>query len=263
MMQEVFEKLKTLQDILSEKYEIEREIEEIPKALNTKKELLTRLKKSYLEKNNVLEETKERLKHLKFLLDEAETQREGYEKQMDVISTQREYEALDKEIKTATERATQFRKDLIREEKERDDIIFSLEQEENMINEQEKELEEELEKIKEKSKEKELLLEELAKKEQDIIPGLDEEILFKFERIIKNKSGLGIVPVKDSVCTGCHMMLPAQFENNVRKGEDILFCPYCSRILYYEDEQSMEAFNDEDSGSLADLVGEDEIDFGD
>ncbi len=263
MMQDVFKKLKTLQDILSEKYEIEREIKEIPKALNTKKEMLTRLKKSYLEKNKLLEETKDRLKHLKFLLDEAETQRESYEKQMDVITTQREYEALDKEIKTATERGQQFRKDIIREEKERDDIIFSLEQEEKMINEQEAELEEELEKIKRESAQKEIFLKELEEKESEIIPGLDEEILFKFERIIKNKSGLGIVPVKDSVCTGCHMMLPAQFENNVRRGEDILFCPYCSRILYYEDDYDKSVFNDEDSGSLADLVSAEEMNFDD
>ncbi len=261
MVQDVFVKLKTLQDILSSKYEIEREIQEIPKALSTKKEMLTRLKKSYLEKNKLLEEAKDRIKHLKFLLDEAESQRESYEKQMDVITTQREYEALDKEIKTSTERGQQFRKDIIREEKERDDIVISLEQEEKMIHEQEAELEEELKKIKSESAEKEDLLKELEEKEAEIVPGLDEEILFKFERIIKNKSGLGIVPVKDAVCTGCHMMLPAQFENNVRKGEEILFCPYCSRILYYEEEMDEAVFNDEDSGSLADLINADEINF--
>jgi len=51
MMQEVFEKLRSLQDILSKKFEIERQIEENPKLVNTKLELLNRLKKSYLEKN--------------------------------------------------------------------------------------------------------------------------------------------------------------------------------------------------------------------
>jgi len=263
MVRDVFEKLKTLQDILSGKYEIEREIHEIPRALSTKKEMLTRLKKSYLEKNQLLEDAKGRIKHLKLLLNEAEKQREDYEKQMDIINTQREYEALDKEIKTATERGQQFRKDIIWEEKERDTIVFSLEQEEKMIQEQEIELEEETNKIKSESVQKEELLKELEKKESEIIPGLDKEIIFKFERIIKNKSGLGIVPVKNSVCTGCHMMLPAQFVNTVRKGEDILFCPYCSRILYFEEEMDEAVYNDEDSGSLADLVNADEINFDD
>lgn len=264
MMQEVFDKLRNLQDILSSKYQMEREIYEIPKALNTKNELLIRLKKDYIEKNDLLKETQNKIKHLKFLLDEAEREREEYEKQMDLITTQREYEALDKEIKAATEKGQQYRKDILREEKDLEGIKISLLQEEKMISQQEEELTEEQYKIKEESLEKEKLLKELKIQESQIIPGLDEEILFKFERIIKSKSGLGIVPVKDYVCTGCHMVLPAQFQNDVHAGEEIHFCPYCSRILYYEEDFLQDdeySFSDEESGGLADLVNTDNIDF--
>lgn len=263
MMQEVFDKLRNLQDILSSKFEIEREIHEIPKALNTKNELLIRLKKDYIEKNDLLTETQNKIKHLKFLLGEAEREREDYEKQMDIITTQREYEALDKEIKAATEKGQQYRKDILREEKEQEVIKLSLVQEEKMISQQESELSQEQENIKAESLEKEKLLEKLKVQESEIIPGLDEDILFKFERIIKSKSGLGIVPVKDYVCTGCHMVLPAQFQNDVHAGEEIHFCPYCSRILYYEEDlvQDEYSFSDADSGGLADLVNTDNIDF--
>jgi len=263
MMQEVFDKLRNLQDILSSKYEIEREIYEIPKALNTKNELLIRLKKDYIEKNDLLTETQNKIKHLKFLLSEAEREREDYEKQMDIITTQREYEALDKQIKSSTEKGQQYRKDILREEKEQEVIKLSLVQEEKMITLQEDELKVEETNIKAESLDKEKLLQELKIKESEIIPGLDEDILFKFERIIKSKSGLGIVPVKDYVCTGCHMVLPAQFQNDVHAGEEIHFCPYCSRILYYEEDliQDEYSFSDADSGGLSDLVNTDNIDF--
>ncbi len=263
MMQEVFDKLKNLQDILSSKYEMEKDIYEIPKALNTKKELLVRLRKDFIEKNNLLTETQNKIKHLKFLLSEAEREREEYEKQMDIITTQREYEALDKEIKSATERGQQYRKDILREEKEQEVIKLSLEQEEKMISQQQLELTEEEDKIKAESLEKEKVLADLKVQESQIIPGLDEDILFKFERIIKSKSGLGIVPVKDYVCTGCHMVLPAQFQNDIHAGEDIHFCPYCSRILYYEEDlvQDEYSFSDADSGGLSDLVDMDKVDF--
>jgi len=263
MMQEVFDKLKNLQDILSSKYEMEKDIYEIPKALNTKKELLVRLRKDFIEKNNLLTETQNKIKHLKFLLSETEREREEYEKQMDIITTQREYEALDKEIKSATERGQQYRKDILREEKEQEVIKLSLEQEEKMISLQQLELIEEEDKIKAESLEKEKVLADLKVQESQIIPGLDEDILFKFERIIKSKSGLGIVPVKDYVCTGCHMVLPAQFQNDIHAGEDIHFCPYCSRILYYEEDlvQDEYSFSDADSGGLSDLVDMDKVDF--
>ena len=63
------------------------------------------------------------------------------------------------------------------------------------------------------------------------------------------------------------MRLPAQFENDVRNGEEILFCPYCSRILFFEDaEEEGMFFQDDDAGSLADLANfevEDEADSDD
>ncbi|MBR5867230.1 MAG: nucleic acid-binding protein, partial [Spirochaetaceae bacterium] len=102
-------------------------------------------------------------------------------------------------------------------------------------------------------------LEELKKQEEEIIPDLDPEIVFKFERIIRSKQNRGIVAVKGNVCDGCHMILPAQFANIVRNGDDIVFCPYCSRILFYQeqDDTENEFFNIEDAGSLVDSLNED------
>ena len=56
MMQEVFDKLRTLQGILSDRYDIEREIIEIPRTLTTKTELLNRMRKQYIEKNEQVED---------------------------------------------------------------------------------------------------------------------------------------------------------------------------------------------------------------
>ena len=256
MMQEVFDKLRSLQEILSERYELEREIHEVPRTLTTKTELLSRLRKQYIDKNDQLEEIKSNIARLRIRLADAEKQREDYEKQMDLIKTQREYEALDKEIKDATEREQQLRKDILREEKEMEEVSHALEREESMIKQQEEELEEEQKKIQSESEEKKESLEDLLIQEKEITPDLDGEILFKFERIIKSKAGVGIVPVKNAICSGCHMRLSAQFENDVRRGEKILFCPYCSRILFYEEseEESASVFNDDDAGSLADLA---------
>ena len=43
----------------------------------------------------------------------------------------------------------------------------------------------------------------------------------------------------DDVCTGCHIILPPQFVNDVRTSDSIMFCPDCSRILYYRDQDEM------------------------
>ncbi len=259
-IEDTFEKLRTLQDILSEKIRLEQEIQEIPRILTTQEELLTRLKKTFIEKNQEYEKTKQSQAEYKNLLAEAEAARERAEKNMDAISTQREYEALDKEIRDASEREAQFRKDLHREEKLLGELDEQMKQSASLIEQQELDLAERQKGIEAEIAEKNKQAAVLAEKEQKIIPGLDQEVLFKFERIIRNKMGRGIVAIKGGVCMGCRMILPAQFANNVREGEEIVFCPYCSRILFYEesDQEAHDYFDDDDAGSLADLDDMDE-----
>jgi hypothetical protein len=165
---------------------------------------------------------------------------------MEFIKTQREYEALDREIKDASQREQDLRRELQRESTRLDEMQETIGREEALIKTQEEEIETEKSRIDERLKEKQKVLKGLEKKEDSITPGLDEELIFKFERIIRSKSGIGIVPVVEGVCTGCHMVLPSHFVNQVRQGEGILFCPDCSRILFFEEaEEEAEEVSDE------------------
>ena len=252
---EVFDKLKALQDILAEKYSLMAKIEDSPKQLSTQDELLVRLQKEFLETSAVYESVKAEVGQLQLELDEAEKAREAGEKGMDSISTHREYEALEKQINEASAKESGIRSELQRKEKQREELNEKLRLDEEMIKAQETDLNSNKAKLDSEVKEYENQIKELEAKEKEITPGLDSEIVYKFQRIIQRNSE-GIVAVKNGVCTGCHMILPAQFANEVRKGEDILFCPYCSRILFYEESADNEsAYTTADSGNL---VGEDD-----
>ena len=271
-MTEVFNKLKTLQDVLVEKYDLEKKIESSPKQLDSQDELLARLKKEYIEKNKSYEEIKTVVDQLRKELSEAEASREKGEKDMDSITSHREYEALEKQISEATEKEASIRKDLQREEKKLAELNESLKADEAMISSQESDLNESKSALSNQIQEYKDQLENLKKQEEEITPGLNQEIVYKFQRIIQRNSE-GIVAVKNGVCTGCQMILPGQFANEVRDGEKILFCPYCSRILFYQEvnEDEAEDFSAlDETGSLADFDDEfaderdeDEVEDGD
>ncbi|MCR5724551.1 MAG: nucleic acid-binding protein [Treponema sp.] len=255
VMTEVFEKLKSLQEILAEKYSLEVKIEESPKKLVAQEELLARLKKEYIEKNTVYEDVRSKVEHLKAELAEAEASRESGEKGMDNITTHREYEALDKQISEATERENAVRKDLQKEEKTLAELTEGLKADEMMITSQEQEVNSGKASLEVEIDGYKAQLASLENQESAIVPGIDQEIVYKFQRIIKRNSE-GIVAVKNGVCMGCHMILPAQFANEVRDGDKILFCPYCSRILYYQKAEEGEEesyFTADDTGSLSDF----------
>lgn len=255
VMTEVFEKLKDLQGVLAEKYALERKIEDAPLQLTTQDELLSRLKKEFIEKNTKYEEVRAGVEHLKVQLAEAEASRESGEKGMDNITTHREYEALDKQITEAKEREDAIRRELTREEKSLAELNEILRADEAMISAQEGDLNDSKTSLATEIDGYKGMLETLSQQESEITPGIDQEIVYKFQRIIRRNSE-GIVAVRNGVCTGCHMILPAQFANEVRDGEKILFCPYCSRILYHQDVVDGEEetyFSADETGTLADF----------
>lgn len=260
-MSEVLDKMKSLQDVLAEKYDLEAKVEELPKSLDGSTESLDRFKKEYIEKNAEYEAEKAKVAALKNDLEEVERIREAGEKEMDSIETHREYEILEKKIAEAQEKENNIRKELQKEEKalaELDDLLKSSESfiaaTEADVTESKNNMDRELAELNSK-------LEALKVEEDRMSEGIEPEVIFKFQRIIQ-RNRKGIVAVRGNVCDGCHMILPAQFANEVHRGEKILFCPYCSRILFYEEMEdgSDSFFSMDDAGSLADLDDEDLLD---
>ncbi len=252
-MKEVFEKLKDLQAILAEKYDLETKISDTPRLLDEQKQLLAKLKEEFLKKNADFEEVRARVSHLKAELAEVEAIRENGEKGMDSITTHREYDSLEKQISEAKAKESEIRSELLKEEKKMDEIDSDLKMEEEMIKNQELSISEGRESIEKQLNDYNEERAALEAKEKDLSSAIDPEIILKFQRIIK-RNREGIVSVKGIVCSGCHMILPAQFANEVHAGNKVMFCPYCSRILYYEEpDESDSNFQITDTGSLADL----------
>jgi len=103
-----------------------------------------------------------------------------------------------------------------------------------------KEIAEKEKEVKQLVTKKQKELDKYLKEKDKTSSGLDEEIIYKFEKIVKKKEGIGIVSIRNGVCMGCNMSLPPQFINDVRREEAIIFCPNCSRILYFYDQEQSE-----------------------
>lgn len=263
--QDVIEILKKLQDILVKKYDLEAKRDEAPKQLSNQKDLLEKTQKEFIEEQTQYDSIKEKVSKLKEELEEAVKTREEGEKGVANSTTHREYEALEKQILEAKNKEEEVRKELQKEERDLAELDEKLKNSNELITFQKSELESAQNSINKKTDEYTAELNQLEKEVEEITKELNnEEILFKFERIIQRNSE-GIVTVKNGVCSGCHMILPADFANEVRQGDGIKFCPYCSRVLEY-DEQSSEDTEDyfslDSVGSLADFddetFGEDE-----
>lgn len=78
-------------------------------------------------------------------------------------------------------------------------------------------------------------LSELSAKRGDIDPKVDKQLLARYERVLKNRDGIGMGQVVDGICGGCHMNLPPQVISEVKIRETVMVCGSCSRILYMDE----------------------------
>ncbi len=81
----------------------------------------------------------------------------------------------------------------------------------------------------------------VLKEERDVLAVKANPDIFRvYERLLNNKKDRVVVPLENRCCSGCHIMLTAQHENLVRRGERLVFCEHCSRIHYWLESKVLE-----------------------
>ena len=79
-------------------------------------------------------------------------------------------------------------------------------------------------------------LERLTAERARLLAELAPNTRATYERVAKLKSGLALAEARDYSCQACRMRIRPQVFNDLRKGETIMTCENCGRILYYKSE---------------------------
>jgi predicted nucleic acid-binding Zn-ribbon protein len=84
----------------------------------------------------------------------------------------------------------------------------------------------------EKGKTLQRQLEELTVERANLVDGIDEEVMERYQRLFASKGDAAVVAVEHGVCTGCHMRVTTQTAMRAKSGNEIVSCEQCGRILY-------------------------------
>lgn len=74
-------------------------------------------------------------------------------------------------------------------------------------------------------------------KKTKLVGEMNQKVLSFYEKIRKWAKNTAVVPVKKQACYGCFMKIYDKTYLSVAKGEEIITCPHCGRILYKEQEE--------------------------
>lgn len=166
------------------------------------------------------------------LIDELGRIKERQSKMMQV-QTNREYQSLLKEIEDGK-----------KHNKDREDEVIQLAEQHDalakILAEQIKLCGQEEEALAADSKEQEKNASDLGDKKAVILQkreamakGIDPGMLRKYDLIRQRRNGMAVAGVTNGVCQGCFMSIPPQLFNEIIRGDKLIACPTCQRIMYH------------------------------
>lgn len=203
----------------------------IPKEIARHEQELSAHRRASDDFESRLEESMRERRALERDADQARARRREVEVQQFRVKNQVEYQALTKEIEEMRRRTSTFEEraiEILTEEeevkKEFDKLRDLLVQEETRFAEIRSRLEAELGQTRS-------AVERAEARRMELVQRLDPKVRLRYERILKSKGDMAVVPAVEGACGGCFYQLPPQKIGEVKKGESLVVCEGCGRMI--------------------------------
>ena len=227
------EKLLVVQDRDRRIRQLSRESEDIPARRKLSEERLREHKEALASAQELLKKNAAAIKGVELEIDTCKQRILKLREQQASIKTNEQYRAMNNEVAGVEKQIREFedREMVLMEETEGLRANVSrmeqrLKQEDEIVNSDRVQLEERLG----------ALQAEIAKHKQDrtgLIADIDPDWLSRYDRTFKHHPDFALVPVDQAACGGCHMKLPPQVVQNVKRNQAMVCCSFCGRILYW------------------------------
>jgi predicted nucleic acid-binding Zn-ribbon protein len=147
------------------------------------------------------------------------------------ITTQKEYQAVNKEITSAKKLIVELEDQILQKISRLEELKVELTAMQEDLAALDKNLAVQKEEIQARIKSEEDSVAADAKARAETIKTIPSSILKRYEKLREVRRGIAVVEARDGGCLGCNMQIPPQMYNNLYRGEELVTCPHCQRIL--------------------------------
>jgi len=151
------------------------------------------------------------------------------------VKNNKEYQAMLKEIEIAESSRGEIETQIISLLDELDKLSVLVKKDEEILKQSRSKYEQEKKAMEDDLNAVDTDVANWEQKRIDLQRDVPDELLVRYERIKKRNKGVGVTSVWKSVCNGCHMNIPPQLYNELQRSDDLLSCPNCNRIMYFQD----------------------------
>lgn len=233
-MKDLIEDLVALQNVELEIFKAEEGLRELPKEIEEIDSIISARKTSLDAADEEIAAFEEKKTPLEAELKENQTILDAADARIKKIKTNKEYLALQREIDLAKKRKADIEEQLLNIMDRIEKKGADKERIQKSFNADRVILDEKKEKLLSQIQELDSVVTEYKGRDEKLRDSVDPSLLSKYDRIRQSKKGIAVVECSDGVCKGCHMHIPPQLYNELVRGDKMIHCPACQRILYIQ-----------------------------
>jgi len=159
------------------------------------------------------------------------------ETNMKEIKTNKEYQAVGREIAAARKQSAELETQTLQKIGQIDELNAEIAALKNTLGELEQntskrrdEKQAEIDKIQQD------IDEDVARREA-ITKELPASLVKRYNALREQRRGQAVAIARDGYCLGCNMNLPPQLYNSLFRGDEVISCPHCQRVLILKQQQ--------------------------
>jgi len=161
------------------------------------------------------------------------------------VKSNKEYTAALKEIDELKKSKVRLEDEVIRLMEEIEEIGNKCRQNEDNHQEKKKKFDQTKKEVKKELQNLDNDLKHLEIERSKFDKAADQELLRKYLFLKERKGGLAVSSVIGGVCQTCNMNIPPQKYNELQRGNLLLNCPHCQRMIYWGDDGDFKKALDE------------------
>ncbi len=237
-MKDDLELLLKLQVIDYDRGELERSKEYIPDMMENLKREIVEIEETFSSNEKELSEATILQKSLELEVSALQDELKRLKSMMMAIKTNKEYDALVSQIDSVRESINEKETTLL-EIIERIEILESgIDDLRKKSTETKKQNDDQLSILQEKMDSVGSKVQMKDDERQNIIVRVPRRMMSIYERIRKNRGGSVVIMVKKRACGACFKALPPHRIQELKRGDQMITCDNCGRLLFWQDGQS-------------------------
>ena len=236
-MEESIKKLIDLQDCDARIMEIKEKKVESPQWIKKLEEELLLLENEMEEELGRLNECKRERSDIEREIEDIDVKVEKSNAKLSNIRDNKEYRAALKEIENMGKEKGRLEDRTLEIMEQLEALSLNCTSKKESLEKGKESFEKDKDKVMKELKAFDVELEELESKRGLLAEEIDANLLKSYDNIRKRKDGVAITPVINGVCQVCHMGIPPQKFNELIRGDILMNCPHCMRIMYWGDNE--------------------------